>query len=89
MNLQEAIDSPEFHTSHFTSSFYPREIDPSHLAVEGQFSEATITELEKRGHRVQVDEDWNIGRFTAAAKDGPILKTGANPRGMQGYAIGR
>ena len=89
MNLQEAIDSPEFHTSHFPSSFYPREMDPGHLAVEGRFSEATIAELEKRGHRVQVDEDWNIGRFTAATKDGPILKVGANPRGMQGYAIGR
>ena len=28
-------------------------------------------------------------RLTAAAKDGKMLKAAANPRHMQGYAIGR
>ena len=89
LNLQEAIEAPEFHSSHFPSSFYPRECHPGRLTVEGRFSPATVAELARRGHDVEVDEDWSIGRVTAAAKDGEILKAGANPRFMQGYAIGR
>ena len=89
MNLQEAIDAPGFQTEHFPGSFYPRECDLGHLAVEGRFPAATVKALEGSGHRVVVDEDWSLGRMTAAAKDGPVLKAGANPRFMQGYAVGR
>jgi gamma-glutamyltranspeptidase/glutathione hydrolase len=89
MNLQESIEAPGFQTEHFPSSFFPRECDLGHLAIEGRFPVATAKDLEGRGHRVQVDEDWSLGRSTAAAKDGPVLKAGANPRFMQGYAIGR
>ncbi|MEP7026910.1 MAG: gamma-glutamyltransferase, partial [Actinomycetota bacterium] len=32
MNLQEAIDAPEFHTDHFPSSFYPRPSVPKSLS---------------------------------------------------------
>jgi gamma-glutamyltranspeptidase/glutathione hydrolase len=89
MNLQEAIDCPAFHSEHFPSSFWPRGRKPGKLVVEGRFSEATVRELERRGHDVQVGEDWSEGRLSAAVKDGPMLKAGANPRGMQGYAVGR
>jgi gamma-glutamyltranspeptidase/glutathione hydrolase len=88
-NLQEAIEAPSFHTEHFPSSFYPREWDPGHLALEGRFPDAAINELAQRGHKVEVAGDWTIGRSTGAAKDGDILKAGANPRFMQGYAVGR
>jgi gamma-glutamyltranspeptidase / glutathione hydrolase len=89
MNLQESIDAPGFQTEHFPGSFYPRESDLGHLALEGRFPAAARKDLEGRGHRVQIEEDWALGRMTAAAKDGPMLKAGANPRFMQGYAIGR
>jgi len=89
MNLQEAIDAPEFHTAHFPSSFYPRECRPGHLAAEGRFPAATIAALRKRDHEVEVDADWSLGRVSATAKDGPLLKAAANPRFMQGYAAGR
>lgn len=89
LNLQEAIDAPSFHTEHFPSSFYPREWNPGHLAVESRFPAATVAELRRCGHRVEVNEPWSIGRVTAAAKDGPLLKAAANPRFMQGYAVGR
>jgi gamma-glutamyltranspeptidase/glutathione hydrolase len=89
MNLQEAIDAPGFNTAHFPSSFYPRESDPGHLAVEGRVTAADQTELRRRGHRLEVCEDWSLGRMTAACRDGEILKAAANPRFMQGYAIGR
>jgi gamma-glutamyltranspeptidase/glutathione hydrolase len=89
LNLQEAIDAPEFHTSHFPSSFYPRESRPGHVVLEGRFPPATIAALRQRGHDVEVDADWSLGRVSAAAKDGPLLKAAANPRFMQGYAFGR
>jgi gamma-glutamyltranspeptidase/glutathione hydrolase len=89
MNLQQAIDAPSFHTAHFPSSFYPREWDPGKLMLEGRFPRATIEELKRRGHRVEVNDPWSIGRVTAACREGRLLKAAANPRFMQGYAIGR
>ena len=88
-NLQEAIDAPEFHTDHFASSFYPRAANPGGLAMEARFPAETITELERSGHKVRVEDDWAIGRTTAASKQGKILKAAASPRHMQGYAVGR
>lgn len=89
MNLQEAIDCPAFHSEHFPSSFWPRGRKPGRVVLEGQFPSATTEALAARGHDVVVGEDWSEGRLTAAAKDGTMLKAAANPRGMQGYAIGR
>jgi len=89
MNLQAAIDSPEFHTSHFPTSFYPRGSRPGHLAVEARFPAETRAELSRRGHDLEVDDAWSIGRVTAAVRDGDRLKAAANPRFMQAYAAGR
>lgn len=89
MNLEEAIDAPGFNTEHAPNSFYPHEARPGHLAVEGRLATAEQSELLRRGHQLEVREDWSLGRMTAAAKDGAILKAAANPRFMQGYAIGR
>ncbi|MBM3504183.1 MAG: gamma-glutamyltransferase family protein [Alphaproteobacteria bacterium] len=89
MNLQQAIDCPSFHTDHFPSSFYPRLVKLNRLTVEGRMPAATIAELKRRGHDVEVGGDWSEGRLTAAAQDGALLRAAANPRGMQGYAVGR
>lgn len=89
LNLQEAIDAPGFSTAHFPNSFYPRETDVGHLALEARFPRETIEALMKKGHKVSVDTEWSLGRMTAASKNGEILKAAANPRFMQGYAIGR
>lgn len=89
MNLQAAIDAPTFSTAHFPSSFYPRQAKPGSATVEGRLPSATVDALRERGHAVEVGGDWSQGRLSACAKDGPILKAAANPRLMQGYAIGR
>ena len=89
LNLQEAIDAPAFHSAHFPSSFYPRGWKPGHLNVEGRFDDVAINELEKRGHIVTVENDWSLGRLSAATRDDGVLKVAANARGMQGYAAGR
>ena len=89
MNLQEAIDAPSWHIDHFPSSFYPRAATPGRAVLEGRFAPSTIDELRRRGHKIAVGEDWSEGRLCAAAQSGGILKAAANPRGMQGYAVGR
>ena len=94
MNWQEAIDAPGFHTKHNPTSFWPRRAQLGHLSIESRWPAATLAALERRGHKVVVGEPWSEGRLTAAAREdlpggGRILKAAANPRGMQGYAVGR
>ncbi|MDQ3709394.1 MAG: gamma-glutamyltransferase family protein [Actinomycetota bacterium] len=91
MDLQAAIDSPMFHTTHFPSSFYPRESHPGEVVVEGRLGDSAIRELRQRGHEVVVADDWSLGRLCAVGRDPQraLLKAAANPRGMQGYAAGR
>ncbi len=89
MNLQEAIDAPSFHNDHMPSSFYPRLAVPGQLSIEARFPAETIADLERRGHRVEVAGEWSEGRMSAASRENGIIKAAANPRGMQGYAVGR
>jgi gamma-glutamyltranspeptidase / glutathione hydrolase len=89
MNLQEAIDAPAWHSEHFPISFWPRTARPGVLVVENRVPQATIEELRRRGHLVEVGADWSEGRLTAASKIGRRRRAAANPRGMQGYAAGR
>ena len=56
MNLQEAIDAPSFYTDHLPSSFYPREWDPGHLAVEDHFP--------KRGERHHLMDHVDFDHLT-------------------------
>lgn len=88
-NLQQAVDAPTFNTSHFPGSFYPKRAELRSLAVEGRFSDTTVSELRKRGHDVSVGEDWSQGRMCAVARDGSLLKAAATARNTQGYAFGR
>ncbi|AYY14564.1 gamma-glutamyltransferase family protein [Actinobacteria bacterium YIM 96077] len=90
MNMQEAIDAPAWHSAHFTSSFYPRAAYPGRLHVEARVGDDVVAALRERGHDVVVDDDWSLGRMSAASwsRDG-LLRAAANPRGMQGYATGR
>ena len=90
LNLQAAIDAPEFHSDHLISSFFPRALEPRSLALESRFDSRTIRDLQQRGHDVTLWPAWSAGRVTAVARepDG-LLRAGANARGMQGYAVGR
>jgi gamma-glutamyltranspeptidase/glutathione hydrolase len=89
LDLQEAIDAPEFHTDHLISSFYPRGFRARTLALEGRFGEEVVDGLRGRGHEVTVWPDWSLGRVTAVARENGLLKAAASPRGMQCYVVGR
>ncbi len=91
LDLQQAIDAPAFHSTHFPSSFYPREAFPGQLIVEDRLGARVIDELTERGHQVLRSGPWSLGRMSAVSRtaDGRVLRAAANPRGMQGYAVGR
>jgi gamma-glutamyltranspeptidase / glutathione hydrolase len=89
LNLQEAIDAPAWHSEHFPSSFWPRMARPGVLVLEGRVAKETAGELVRRGHIVEIGDEWSEGRLVAAARDGIRLRAAANPRGMQAYAAGR
>jgi len=90
LNLQEAIDLPLFHTSHFPGSFYPRTRQPGNVMIETSVGDDTLRELRSRGHDVTAAEPWTVGRLTAARRDHDgLLRAAATPRLMQAYAVGR
>jgi gamma-glutamyltranspeptidase / glutathione hydrolase len=90
MNIQEAIDAPSFHTEHWPSSFWPRVARPGKVVIEGRYSDSVLRALLARGHEASKGDDWSEGRLSGARiePDGQMF-AGANPRGMQGYAVGR
>jgi gamma-glutamyltranspeptidase/glutathione hydrolase len=88
-NLQQAIDAPSFHSEHWRSSFWPRRSHPAKLVLEGRFPESTIISLKARGHEVEIGGAWTEGRLSAVQIESERVLAGANPRGMQGYAVGR
>lgn len=90
-DLQGAIDAPNWHNDSFPGSFYPRGMRPGSVTVESRTDPAVVGELRRRGHDVTVGGPWSEGRLCAVARDPEtgVLSAAANPRGMQGYAVGR
>ncbi|MEW2247972.1 gamma-glutamyltransferase [Streptomyces sp. NPDC006975] len=91
LDLQGAIDAPNWHNDSFPGSFYPRAMRPGALTLESRMDPAVVDELRRRGHDVTVGPAWSEGRLCAVARDPEtgVLSAAANPRGMQGYAVGR
>jgi len=91
LDLQGAIDAPNWHNDSFPGSFFPRGMRPGGVTLESRTDPAVLAELRRRGHRVTVGDAWSEGRLCAVARDPEtgVLSAAANPRGMQGYAVGR
>ena len=88
---QEAIDAPALHTTSMPGSFWPRHWEPGGAVVEDRLGDEVIGELERRGHEVTRAGPWALGRLSAVTRDpqSGLMTAGANPRGAQGYAVGR
>ncbi len=89
LGLQDAIEQPGWHSDHFPASFWPRAARLKALVVEGRMPAGTVAGLRRRGHAVEIGPDWSEGRLCAASRTGTLLRAGADPRSVQGYAIGR
>ena len=87
--LQEAIDAPTFHTTSANESFWPRTRVPGGAILESRLDVTVIEGLRRRGHQVTVAGPWSLGRLSAISVGDDGLRAAANPRGAQGYAVGR
>ncbi|QCB95127.1 gamma-glutamyltransferase family protein [Cellulomonas shaoxiangyii] len=89
-DLQAAIDGASWHSTHVHGSFHPRTHTPRGLSAESRLGAPVLAALAARGHALQDAGAWSLGRISAAGvrADG-LLEAAANPRGMQGYAVGR
>ncbi|MGH3358054.1 MAG: gamma-glutamyltransferase family protein, partial [Nocardioidaceae bacterium] len=88
---QQAIDAPAFHTTSMPGSFWPRTWTPGGAVVEDRLGGEVVADLERRGHVVTRAGDWALGRLSTVTRDpeSGSLSAAANPRGAQGYAVGR
>jgi gamma-glutamyltranspeptidase/glutathione hydrolase len=89
LDLQAAIDAPEWHTDHLIASFYPRDVALRSLAVESRLGDDAIDDLRRRGHDVTVTDPWSLGRVSMVKREHGQLLAAANPRAQQGYAVCR
>lgn len=90
-SAQQAIDAPTLHTTAMPGSFWPRTRTPAGAVVEDRIGERVISDLERRGHVVTRAGDWSLGRLSSVGRNPQTgeLSAAANPRGAQGYAVGR
>lgn len=90
MNPQEAVEAARFETQHFVSSFGDHKINLGSLIVEKRMGDALIEEMKRRGHKVQVNQDFaptaapTIVIFDPKTK---LIQAGADVRRGR-YAIG-
>ena len=91
LSPQAAIDAPALHSTAVVGSFWPRTWEPGGAMVEDRLGEEVIAGLERRGHRITRAGDWTLGRLSCVLRDPDtgVLSAAANPRGAQGYAVGR
>ena len=90
MNVQEAIDAPTVHTSHFPASFWPHPVRPMEVSIEPRIPEDVTEELRRRGHKVKISKPWSHGRCLAIRYN-PVtglMSGGASPRTGEPYALG-
>jgi len=88
---QQAIDAPTLHTTAMAGSFWPRTWTPRGVVAEDRLPAAVLDGLAARGHAVSVVGGWTLGRLSSVRRDpgSGALSAAANPRGEQGYAVGR
>jgi len=90
MDLQEALDAPTVHTTHFPGSFYPHESHSGEMRAESRIPIEVRDELASRGHTVNVDGPWSHGQVSAVARErNGVLSGAASPRGRVAYVMGR
>jgi len=90
MDLQEALDAPLVHTTHFPSSFHPHAARPGEIHVEDRIGADVRDGLAAKGHKVVVSGGWSHGRCLAIQYDreSGVIHGAASPRTRTPYAMG-
>ncbi len=89
MNLQEALDAPTVHSTHFPSSFYPRAAFPARVVAESRISADAIEELKRRGHEVELTDAWANGKVMGIRwhEEKGVIAGAASAKNNIGYAM--
>ena len=89
MNLQQALDAPTVFSTHFPSSFYPRESYPGRATADSRIPQDVIADLERRGHTVDATTAWTGGKPMAARIDRErgVIAGASSAKGTIGYAL--
>ena len=92
MDVQRAIEAPRASTWSFPNSFFPHAYRPGLVGIESRIDSGVVDELRKRGHDVDVWNEWTprMGSLSAIEidRDRGTLSGGADLR-RDGYAMGR
>ena len=90
MPLQQALEAPTVHSTHFPSSFYPRRAYQRGVSAESRIDAGVLDELRRRGHEVRMTGPWGHGKPMAVRIDAEqgVIRGGVSPRGVIGYALG-
>ena len=90
LDLQQALDAPTVHTTHFPSSFYPRDAYPGRVEAESRLPEETLAELRRRGHDLRLSDGWSHGKPLAihCHLDRGLILGAATARNNIAYAMG-
>ncbi len=92
MDVQQAIEQPRVASWSFPDSGFPHSYTPAAMSAEGRIDPETIKELERRGHKVDVWDDWTprMGALNAITidRERETLQVGADLR-RDNYAVGR
>ena len=92
MDVQQAIEQPRVASWSFPDSGFPHGYTPAAMSAEGRIDPDTIRELERRGHKVDVWDDWTprMGALNAITidRERETLQVGADLR-RDNYAMGR
>ncbi len=87
MDVQSALDAPDFHVLDFPNSFYPRGRAPGKVFVLGELAPEVADDLERRGHRIEpVTEGSNLMGIRVDAEQG-VLMAGVRSSGEHAYAL--
>ena len=89
MNLQEALDAPTVHSTHFPSSFYPRAAFPARVVAESRIPSDILEDLERRGHEVERADAWANGKVMGIRwhADKGVIAGAASAKNNIGYAM--
>jgi gamma-glutamyltranspeptidase/glutathione hydrolase len=90
MNPQEAVEAARFDTAHFVSSFADHRFSPGSLNLEKRFGEKIIEEMKRRGHKVDLSENFaptSAPTIVIYDPKSKLIQAGADVRRGR-YAIG-
>jgi gamma-glutamyltranspeptidase/glutathione hydrolase len=89
-NLQQAIESPRLDSMHMHQSMGEKRDEPGVFEIEERFPVEVLSALARRGHRIELVNDYGIGSAMVAAGVDPrfgTLRGAADVRGER-YAFG-